>query len=368
MSPVRWRIKRSLRGRRGHLANELGCSIFMIVMFAGMIVVMVGVLLFTPDLDGEVIVAAIFWIVASILMIAGGVAMAREPMRELRRREDRVWLDETELRWTQHRPRLRGVEPDRVDRSEIVQVRLDSGDDWVVVTTTDGAEHPVTSLGTLAERAALAREIGARLGPATARVHPTTPPDLPHAWVARPGPDGGTTLAWRLPNPARPWGVLGLGYPLVLVCAIAPAHWSGWRLALLVPPIGLAAAGLIYWFRHELRLTRTAWLVRAGRLDAVRIHARTGNSPVDPAQVHALELERGRWPGQRRLHAVLAEERRLVASGWRHIGDLARWLTDRADLTLVELPTRAGPRSVAVGGRRPPSVGTLRARGNWIDP
>ena len=335
---VRWRIKRSLRGRRGHIANELGMAIFMIVISAGMIVLMVGLLVFVPDRDGEDIAAAICWIVISVPMIVGGVAMAREPYGELRRREDRVWLDENELRWTRHRPRLRGVEPDRVDRSDIVEVRLGFDDDCVVVSTTDGVEHLVTDLGTLADRVALAREIGARLGAATARVHPATPPDLPHAWVTRPGPDDGTTLAWRLPNPGRPWGVLLLGYPLVLVCAIAPAHWSGWRLALLVPPVGLAAAGLVYWFRHELRLTRTAWLVRSGRLDAVRIHARTGNSPVDPVQVHALELERGRWPGQRRLHAVLAEERRMVATGWRHIGSLAGWLADRADLTLVQSP------------------------------
>jgi hypothetical protein len=336
--PVRWRVKRSLAGRRGDIANELVSGSIMLVY--GLAAVGLGVLLIVfmwPPSVGEA-AGSLVWALGGVVLITVCVVSVRAPLRELRRREDRVWLDEADLWWTRHRPAVPGAEPERVSRAEIVRVRLADDDAVVVVDTADGIEHVLTDLGSLADRVALANAIGDRIGPGTARVHPESPPELPHAWETRPGSDSGATLLWRRPNLARPWGVAALGYlwtvtATAFVSIRAPA---GLRIPLFVV-VFLGLAGLVRWFVHEIRLTRTGWLARSGRLEAVRIRARTGRQPAGPREVAALELGRGRWPGQRLLRAVLgAGESTVVTRGWnrRRIDALAAWLAGRADIPL----------------------------------
>jgi hypothetical protein len=218
--------------------------------------------------------------------------------------------------WIGWHPGTDRTEPDHVAMADIVEVGLADGDAAVIVRTEDGVEHTVTDLGTPSERIRLATEIGALVGPGAARVHPEQPPRL--ALWGRQRADDGAALIWRRPLPGYRWAVLAVAFA------------GGVAVARTVLAVVCLPAVAVLCCRVEAAFdpTGTGWLVRVGRLDAVRIDTRTGTQIGAPRRVVALELRRNGA-----LYARFGDgQRRRIAYG--RVADLARWLAERADVPL----------------------------------
>ncbi|GAA0900517.1 hypothetical protein GCM10009557_76590 [Virgisporangium ochraceum] len=288
-----------------------------------------------------------FLALGATLAVVGG-ALFVSGLRRGRPHEDRVWADDTDLWWVRHRPRVADAEPARVARRDIVEVRLSADDRAVVVGTSDGADHLVTDLGTLADRTALIAAIGATVAPRTARIDPASPLTLPRRWRGLSGVSGARfperspeapqgTLIWRRPHLAR-FPVFGIGSLLPFVGSLklfasAPPAWES-AAAL---PLFVTGGVVMVVFLGEPIHTCSGWLVGTGRLEVVEIRARSGEVMGEPRRITALDLRPGRRAGRMRLDAVLAddERRRVMAGPAGRVVAVAGWLTDRADLPLT---------------------------------
>ena len=269
-----------------------------------------------PDRDGGDVAGLVGWLVIGPAFVALGRMMARDAHRELRRIEDRVWLDDIDLWWSRHHD----AEPTRVERSNVVEVG--AGERTVVVRTVDGVEHTVTDLGTPAERVALATAIRETLAG-------QVPPGLPFRW-ARDGEQ-----LWRRPFPGHRWMVLAVSVVSAPVLLSAIVFLILTPLFLL-PLMGLL--GLLPWNERAFRPVGTGWRVYPGRVEAVDVETRTGDRTSEGRRVVALGLDRRPRTGHVRLHALLDDEERVtIMAGWRQrrtITAFARWLADRADVPL----------------------------------
>ena len=105
--------------------------------------------------------------VPAVACLLGGGLWLRSSIAQLRPWEDRAWIEGPDLWWIRHHPARPGAEPTRVTVADIRQVRL-ADDARVVVRTVDGTDHPVTDLGTAAERVALVEELSVVVGAAGA--------------------------------------------------------------------------------------------------------------------------------------------------------------------------------------------------------
>jgi hypothetical protein len=227
---------------------------------------------------------------------------------------DRIWIDDGYLLWIRWHPGTHRTEPDHVALADIVEVRLSDGDAAVVVRTEDGGEHSVTDLGTPSQRIKLATALGAVIGPGSASVQSEQPPKL--ALWGRQRADDGAALVWRRPLPGYRWAVLAVAFAGAVALA---------RTVLVVVCLP-AVAVLCYWVEAAFNPTGTGWLVRVGRLDAVRIDTRTGIQIGARRRVVALELNSA-------LYARFADgQRQRIAAG--RVTEFARWLAERADVPL----------------------------------
>jgi hypothetical protein len=285
------------------------------------------------------------WIVATVGVGAAFTALAltssTRSVSWLLPPHDRIWIDDGYLLWIRWHPGTYRTGPNHVAVTDIVEVGLSDGDAAVVVRTADGGEHSLTDLGTPSERIRLATAIGAAIGPAATRVHPEQPPGL--ALWGRQRAGDGAALIWRRPVPGYRWAVLAVAFAGAVALA---------RTVLVIVCLP-AVAVLCYWVEAAFNPTGTGWLVRVGRLDAVRIDTRTGIQIGAPRRVVALELRRNGA-----LHAKFGDgRRRRIAFGRSRVTDLARWLADRADVPLEpslamlshEDPPCAGSGHVASG-------------------
>jgi hypothetical protein len=331
---VRWRITRSLRGRRWQVAKDAAGA-------AGCLGVALALLAVLPWLvtdDEETVVSRIGmcfgWAVASVIVATSGAVLARRVWEVVHRREDHIGLTDLDLWWQRRRPATAGSEPVHVDRLQIARIGLGEADRTVVVTTADGTDHVVTDLGTPADRATLARTIGARLDHGIGRVHPVTAPVLPPGWRVRSDPSGEESVLWRRTTAWRTWGLavftyFAVGIGLGQVTIVPP----GLRPLLVVVTIALAAAliGRI-WF--EATRVSTGWFLRNGRLQAVDVHARTGRMARTRGPVTALELTGPSHNGRSRLRltAILTQPPHHETMTHGLVEQLATWLAERADL------------------------------------
>jgi hypothetical protein len=340
---AQWQVKRSLRGRWRGVASDVAAATSMIVVGTGYLTgAVLLIYLNRDDTLANLFLVAVGACPGGILMVCYGTVRARAASSTLRRREDRIWFDETGLWWMRRRPARRGAEPRRVDLSHITQVRLGDGDGSVVLSTVDGVDHVLTDLGTAAQRSTLALAIGDHVRPGVARVHPVLPPTLPPGWRITPSDDA--WLLWRRITGWRTWGLAALTYFAAAAGAGQVALASGsWRaLVQLLVVVGIGA--LIARVAYEARRTRPGWLVRAGRLDAVRVRARTGRRVGALGRVITLDLAVPPTPGAApsQLTALLDREQRPRVLTHRNphlVAGFAEWLADRADLPLARRPT-----------------------------
>lgn len=332
----RWRIRDTRKGRRGYFANELFGAGFMALCGVVWLAAFVLLIIVEPIDDPGDVVALFGALLAGVVCTTGGTVFVRSTLKEMRTREDRVWLDGADLWWIRHRPKERGAEPSRVTRAEIVEVRLSAGDRAVVVRALDGTDHTVTDVGSRDDRAALAQAIGGAIEAATAVVHPQLPPDLPARWRYEDRSDSSVVI-WRRPVPGRWWPIPAVAFLVIcdgsaLVGAVSD-RWIAPTILSLFVALGLLLALTV----REVSLTRPGLVVYNGRLATVRVGARSGEVVTDPSRAVAVELRRSRWTGRVRLGALL-ESGQLdrVMAGWRRrrIARLARWLADRADVPL----------------------------------
>jgi hypothetical protein len=183
MATVRWSVReRRDSVRRAYLRSDAAAALCYMVCGLGFGAAPTLVLLLDPyGRIADVGDAAVFALVhlPAVAFLLGGGLWLRSSVAQLRPWEDRVWLEGPDLWWIRHHPARLGAEPIRVTVADIRQVRLADDDSPVVVRTVDGTDHPVTDLGTAAERGALVEGLSALVGSGTTRTSAEHPPRRP---------------------------------------------------------------------------------------------------------------------------------------------------------------------------------------------